>query len=154
MQYGPRQIITESHPAFTFPNQPFVTVVTSLRCAGQGNGKRRGEGLRLVNLWHSEHFSFLFLVNTTQGVLRQNLPVIFTYLAYFKPKHLLKVSRLTNKQQVKSPASAEVRNNYCIDWHRCKKFSPWSFVFLKHRTGDPVCILIIINNPPSPFPIC
>lgn len=52
------------------------------------------------------------------------------YLANFKPKDLLKVSRLADEEQVESPASAEVGYDDGIHWHGGKEGPPRCVEFL------------------------
>lgn len=58
------------------------------------------------------------------------------YLAYFKTKHLFKVRRLADEEQIKGPAPAEVGNNDCIDGHGGEEFPPRGLEFLlKYETN-------------------
>lgn len=61
--------------------------------------------------------------------------VLQTYLAYLKAKHLLKIRRLADQQQVEGPTPTEVCHDDCIDRHRGEELSPWGFEFLKYNKG-------------------
>ena len=56
------------------------------------------------------------------------------YLADFKAKHLFKVRRLADEEQIKGPAPAEVGHDDCIDGHGGEEFPPGGFVFLSKQT--------------------
>lgn len=58
---------------------------------------------------------------------------LLSHLADLKLKHLLKIRRLTDEQQVKGPAPAEIGHDDGINGHRCEKPTPWSVKFLHER---------------------
>lgn len=60
---------------------------------------------------------------------------ITAHLADGEPKDLFKVSWLTNEQEVKCPATAEVCHNDGVDRHRCEEFTPRSFKFLQSENA-------------------
>lgn len=69
------------------------------------------------------------------------LKYIFTadnshYLADFEAKHLFKVCRLADEEQIKGPAPAEVGHDDGIDWHGGEKVSPWGFKFLHTKKNE------------------
>lgn len=53
------------------------------------------------------------------------------HLAYLKAKHLLKVRRLTDEQQIEGPAPAKVCHDDCIDRHRGEELLPRGLEFLE-----------------------
>ena len=60
----------------------------------------------------------------------------FIYLAYFKTKHLFKVRRLADEEQIEGPAPAEVGHDDCIDGHGGEELPPGGLEFLlKHVTN-------------------
>ena len=52
------------------------------------------------------------------------------YLADFEAKHLFKVCRLADEEQIKGPAPAEVGHNDCIDRHGGEELPPRGLEFL------------------------
>lgn len=68
------------------------------------------------------------------------------YLADFKAKHLLKVRRLADEQQVKGPAPAEVGHNNCIDGHRREELPPGGLEFLLQQTDSDQDLLSDLLN--------
>lgn len=60
----------------------------------------------------------------------------FIYLADFKAKHLFKVCRLANEEQIKSPAPAEVCHDNCIDRHGGEELPPGGLIFLCKQTEN------------------
>lgn len=60
----------------------------------------------------------------------------FIYLADFKAKHLFKVCRLADEEQIKGPAPAEVGHDDCIDGHGGEEFPPGGLEFLFRQTEN------------------
>lgn len=58
-----------------------------------------------------------------------------SHLANLKPKHLLKVGRLADEQQVEGPAPAEVGHDDCIDRHGGEELLPGGLEFLQRETN-------------------
>lgn len=56
---------------------------------------------------------------------------VVSHLADLKLKHLLKIRRLTDEQQVKRPAPAEIGHDDGVDGHRGEKLTPGSVEFLQ-----------------------
>lgn len=56
---------------------------------------------------------------------------VLSHLADLKLEHLLKIRRLTDEQQVKRPAPAEIGHDDGVDRHRCEEPSPGSVELLQ-----------------------
>lgn len=88
-------------------------------------------------MYNSMQIKLIITCNFEQMVLKY----IFTadnshYLADFEAKHLFKVCRLADEEQIKGPAPAEVGHNDGIDWHGGEKVSPWGFKFLHTKRNE------------------
>ncbi len=56
---------------------------------------------------------------------------VLSHLGDLKLKHLLEIRRLTDEQQVKGPAPAEIGHDDGVDGHGCEELSPGSVEFLQ-----------------------
>lgn len=82
-------------------------------------------------MYNSMQIKLIITCNFEQMVLKY----IFTadnshYLADFEAKHLFKVCRLADEEQIKGPAPAEVGHNDCIDGHGGEELPPRGLEFL------------------------
>lgn len=60
----------------------------------------------------------------------------FVHLADFKAKHLFKVCRLADEEQIKGPAPAEVGHDDCIDGHGGEELPPGGLEFLSRQSEN------------------
>ena len=95
-------------------------------CETSGEGPSTSVTRRVV-------YCFIICVETSFFMLYAVSMFGFYYLAYLKSKHLLKVCRLADEEQVESPTSAEISHNNSVHWHGGEEGPPWCVELLQDK---------------------